>query len=81
MSTKDRARIAESREALHSLFGTGTRSLAQLPTLRPLPVTERLTRHTLVLPLHHRLTAADQERVVGVLRRLSAGLVATGGVS
>jgi dTDP-4-amino-4,6-dideoxygalactose transaminase len=47
----------------------------------PLPVTERLTRHTLVLPLHHRLTAADQERVVGVLRRLSAGLVATGSVS
>jgi dTDP-4-amino-4,6-dideoxygalactose transaminase len=47
----------------------------------PLPVTERLTRRTLVLPLHHRLTAADQERVVGVLRGLSAGLVATGGVS
>jgi perosamine synthetase len=47
----------------------------------PLPVTERLTRRTLVLPLHHRLTAADQERVVGVLHRLSAGLVATGGAS
>jgi perosamine synthetase len=47
----------------------------------PLPVTERLTGRTLVLPLHHRLTAADQERVVGVLHRLSAGLVATGGAS
>jgi dTDP-4-amino-4,6-dideoxygalactose transaminase len=47
----------------------------------PLPVTERLTWQTLVLPLHHRLTAADQERVVGVLRRLSVGLVATGGVA
>jgi perosamine synthetase len=47
----------------------------------PLPETERLTRRTLVLPLHQRLTAADQERVVGVLHRLSAGLVATGGGS
>jgi len=47
----------------------------------PLRETEWLTRRTLVLPLHHRLTAADQERVVGVLQRLSAGLVATGGTS
>lgn len=37
---------------------------------RPLPVTERLTRESLILPLHHRLTPGDQERVVAVLRRL-----------
>jgi dTDP-4-amino-4,6-dideoxygalactose transaminase len=36
----------------------------------PLPVTERLTRRTLILPLHHELTADDQARVVGVLARL-----------
>jgi len=34
----------------------------------PLPVTERLTRDSLILPLHHRLTGADQERIVTVLR-------------
>jgi dTDP-4-amino-4,6-dideoxygalactose transaminase len=37
----------------------------------PLPVTERLTARTLVLPLHHLLTDADQERIVSVLRQLS----------
>lgn len=37
----------------------------------PLPVTERLTSRTLILPLHHELTEADQERVVGVLRALA----------
>jgi dTDP-4-amino-4,6-dideoxygalactose transaminase len=37
----------------------------------PLPVTERLTRHSLILPLHHGLTEGDQERVVGVLRKWS----------
>ncbi|AXB49008.1 glutamine--scyllo-inositol aminotransferase [Amycolatopsis albispora] len=33
----------------------------------PLPVTERLTRHSLILPLHHELTAEDQRYVVGTL--------------
>ncbi|WP_125131190.1 DegT/DnrJ/EryC1/StrS family aminotransferase [Microbacterium sp. 10M-3C3] len=33
-----------------------------------LPVTERLTDRTLILPLFHTLTAADQDRVVAVLR-------------
>lgn len=28
----------------------------------PLPVTERLTRESLILPLHHLLTEADQDR-------------------
>jgi perosamine synthetase len=42
----------------------------------PLPVTERLTRRSLILPLHHELTDADQERVVDVLYRLSAGSAA-----
>jgi perosamine synthetase len=34
----------------------------------PLPVTERITRRSLVLPLHHGLTVADQDRVVAVVR-------------
>ena len=33
----------------------------------PLPVTERLTHDSLVLPLHHELTDRDQERIVDVL--------------
>ncbi|WP_307795913.1 DegT/DnrJ/EryC1/StrS aminotransferase family protein [Amycolatopsis sp. 195334CR] len=33
----------------------------------PLPVTERLTRHSLILPLHHELTAEDQRHIVGTL--------------
>jgi perosamine synthetase len=34
----------------------------------PLPVTERLTRDSLILPLHHDLGADDQEYIVDVLR-------------
>ena len=34
----------------------------------PLPVTERLTDHTLILPLFHQMTDSDQDRVVDVLR-------------
>jgi dTDP-4-amino-4,6-dideoxygalactose transaminase len=37
----------------------------------PLPVTERLTRESLILPLHHALTEGDQEHIVGVLRKLA----------
>ncbi|WP_249714940.1 DegT/DnrJ/EryC1/StrS family aminotransferase [Rhizomonospora bruguierae] len=37
-----------------------------------LPVTERLTRNSLILPLHHNLTGDDQDRIVGVLRALSS---------
>ncbi len=33
-----------------------------------LPVTESLTDHTLILPLYHTLSAADQDRVIAVLR-------------
>jgi perosamine synthetase len=33
----------------------------------PLPVTERLTRRSLVLPLFHAMTAAEQERVAAAL--------------
>ncbi|MFZ4515966.1 MAG: DegT/DnrJ/EryC1/StrS family aminotransferase [Acidimicrobiia bacterium] len=33
----------------------------------PLPNTERLTRHTLVLPLYHTLTAGQQDRVITAL--------------
>ncbi|HST64952.1 MAG TPA: DegT/DnrJ/EryC1/StrS family aminotransferase [Mycobacteriales bacterium] len=35
----------------------------------PLPVTEQLTARTLILPLHHELTAADQDLVVETLAK------------
>lgn len=35
----------------------------------PLPVTEHLTRRSLILPLHHELTDADQDLVVDALAR------------
>jgi dTDP-4-amino-4,6-dideoxygalactose transaminase len=38
----------------------------------PLPVTERLTRDSLILPLHHALTADDQDHIVALLRDLAA---------
>ncbi|WBB95746.1 MULTISPECIES: DegT/DnrJ/EryC1/StrS family aminotransferase [unclassified Solwaraspora] len=40
-------------------------------TPAPLPVTERLTRDSLILPLHHALTEADQDHIVAVLRKLA----------
>ncbi len=40
-------------------------------TSAPLPVTERLTRDSLILPLHHALTEDDQDHIVGVLRKLA----------
>src|SRR4051794_24884655 len=36
-----------------------------------LPNTERITRESLILPLHHALTADDQDHIVGVLRKLA----------
>jgi dTDP-4-amino-4,6-dideoxygalactose transaminase len=33
-----------------------------------LPNTERLTNHTLILPVFHALTEAEQDRVITVLR-------------
>ena len=36
----------------------------------PLPVTERITRDSLILPLHHALTEADQDHITGILREL-----------
>jgi dTDP-4-amino-4,6-dideoxygalactose transaminase len=38
-----------------------------------LPVTERLTDHTLILPLFHTMEEADQAAVVGAVRR-AAGM-------
>jgi len=35
----------------------------------PLPATERLTRDSLILPLFHTMTSAQQDRVVAVLRK------------
>jgi dTDP-4-amino-4,6-dideoxygalactose transaminase len=40
-------------------------------TAGPLPVTERITRDSLILPLHHEFTADDQDYVVGILRELA----------
>ena len=37
-----------------------------------LPVTERLTARSLILPLHHELTAQDQDRVVDVIAAAAA---------
>ncbi|HWS31463.1 MAG TPA: DegT/DnrJ/EryC1/StrS family aminotransferase [Actinoplanes sp.] len=37
----------------------------------PLPVTERITRDSLILPLHHKLTETDQDLITGVLRGLA----------
>jgi dTDP-4-amino-4,6-dideoxygalactose transaminase len=34
-----------------------------------LPVTERLTDHTLILPVFHSLSAEDQERIIAVLKK------------
>lgn len=35
---------------------------------RPLPATERLTDNTVILPLYHQLTSADQDRVIEAMR-------------
>jgi perosamine synthetase len=39
----------------------------------PLPVTERLTRDSLILPLFHTMTEEQQDRVVAVIRQQAAG--------
>ncbi|WP_405764813.1 DegT/DnrJ/EryC1/StrS family aminotransferase [Streptomyces sp. NBC_01538] len=39
----------------------------------PLPVTERISRDSLILPLFHTLTEAQQDRVVAVLREQARG--------
>ncbi len=38
-----------------------------------LPVTERLSRDSLILPLFHTMTQEQQDHVVGVLRRAASG--------
>jgi len=37
----------------------------------PLPVTERLTRDSLILPLYHELTAAEQDHIVETVAKLA----------
>ncbi len=41
----------------------------------PLPVTERLTRHSLILPVFHEMTDAEQDRVIETFRRVLADQV------
>jgi dTDP-4-amino-4,6-dideoxygalactose transaminase len=43
-----------------------------------LSITERLTDHTLILPLFHQLSESEQARVVDVLRSAGAGHTGTG---
>jgi FlaA1/EpsC-like NDP-sugar epimerase len=64
------ARIAASAIALSSRAGPSSATHVSLP------VTERLTRESLVLPLHHEVTEADQERIVDLL---ASSLTATAG--
>ncbi|MDR7110833.1 dTDP-4-amino-4,6-dideoxygalactose transaminase [Microbacterium trichothecenolyticum] len=44
---------------------------AELTPAAGLPVTERLTDRTLILPVYHQLTPEDQDRVIAVLRSAS----------
>lgn len=39
----------------------------------PLPITERITRDSLILPVHHGLTDGEQEHIVDVLQRALTG--------
>ncbi|MEV6491626.1 DegT/DnrJ/EryC1/StrS family aminotransferase [Actinoplanes sp. NPDC051633] len=41
-------------------------------SFQDLTVTERITRESLILPLHHALTEEDQDHIVGVLRGLAS---------
>jgi dTDP-4-amino-4,6-dideoxygalactose transaminase len=43
----------------------------------PLPVTERLTDHTLILPVFHQLTDQQQDRVITSLRSAARIAVAS----
>jgi dTDP-4-amino-4,6-dideoxygalactose transaminase len=40
-------------------------------TPAPLPVTERITRDSLILPLHHKVTEDDQNYIVDILREMA----------
>jgi perosamine synthetase len=42
----------------------------------PLPVSERLTTRSVILPLYHQLSTDDQDRVIDVLRRSAIGSTA-----
>jgi perosamine synthetase len=55
---------------LEPAYADGAGSPAALAP-RPLPVTERLTRNSLILPLYQELSEADQDHVVDTLRKLS----------
>ncbi|HEX6869735.1 MAG TPA: DegT/DnrJ/EryC1/StrS family aminotransferase [Micromonosporaceae bacterium] len=44
---------------------------ADAQALPSLPITERLTRDSLILPLHHALTEDDQDHVVDVIAKLA----------
>jgi dTDP-4-amino-4,6-dideoxygalactose transaminase len=42
----------------------------------PLPVTEQLTDRTLILPVYHQMTAAEQQRVIDAVRSASSQIAA-----
>ncbi|MEZ5266842.1 MAG: DegT/DnrJ/EryC1/StrS family aminotransferase [Acidimicrobiales bacterium] len=39
----------------------------------PLPVTERVTRDSLILPVHHELTPGEQEHIADIVQRRHGG--------
>ena len=64
------------RAGVHARHGVTAAHLepafADLPTVH-LPVTERVARQSVLLPIHHELTTHDQERVVEVISTAAAG--------
>ena len=44
----------------------------------PLPVTEKLTSRSIILPLYHQMTEAEQDRVIEAFLRATSGPRATG---
>jgi dTDP-4-amino-4,6-dideoxygalactose transaminase len=71
------------RKLLTTGEGAGIMAAHRQPAYRgrdtggaPLPVTERLTDNTLILPLYHQLDEAQQDRVIDVVRRAVAGMPA-----
>jgi perosamine synthetase len=65
------ALAAEGISARRGIMASHLEPAYQDMTPPALPVTERLTRESLILPLHHALSADDQDRVVGILHKLA----------
>jgi dTDP-4-amino-4,6-dideoxygalactose transaminase len=69
-----REQLLERLGAAHVSARRGIMAAHRQPAYRgadhgPLPVTERLNDNTLILPLFHQMTEADQDRVIGTIRK------------